>query len=158
MRSTVLAAAGVTALVLVAGGHAALASSPGPTEARATTLTLVSHDRTNARVDVGRKGFGPGDQDVSSMTLEVDGRAAGHGTITCQAMRVSRKSADEQCSGVLALHDGSVTFFGLTTAGRGGPAPFDWAVTGGTGAYGQATGYVHVVPGNHTVHMTLNLF
>jgi len=157
MRSTVLAAAGVTALVIAAGGHAALASSARPADARATSLALVSHDRTNARVDVGRKGFGPGDQDVSSMTLEVDGRAAGHGTITCQAIRVSHTSADEQCSGVLALHDGSVTFFGLTTSGRGGPAPFDWAVTGGTGAYSQAIGYLHVVPGNRTVHMTLNL-
>jgi hypothetical protein len=158
MRSTVLAAAGVTALVLVAGGHAALASPATLTGARATSLELVSHDRTNARVDVGRQGFGPGDEDVSSMTLEVDGKAAGHGTITCQAMRVSHRSADEQCSGVFALHDGSITFFGLTTAGRGGPAPFDWAITGGTGAYAQSAGYVHVIPGNHTVHMTLNLF
>jgi len=157
MRSTVLAAAGLTALGLLAGGHAALASSAGPTQNRGTTLQVVSHDRTNARVDVGRKGFGAGDEDVSSMTLEVDGQPAGHGTITCQAMRVSRKSVDEQCSGVLALTNGSVTFVGLNPSGRGAPPPFDWAVTGGTGSYAGATGFLHVIPGNRTVHMTLNL-
>jgi len=157
MRTTLIAAGSITALALVAGSHAALASSPAPDRAAATTLAVTSHDRTNARVDVGRKGFGPGDEDVSSMTLSVDGKPAGHGTITCQAQRVSRRSADEQCSGVLALTDGTVTFSGLTTSGRGGPAPFDWAITGGTGAYSQATGFIHVIPGNRTVHMTLNL-
>ena len=35
--------------------------------------------------------------------------------------------------------------------------PFDWAVTGGTGSYAGAHGFLHVVPGNRTVHMTLNL-
>jgi hypothetical protein len=158
MRTTVLAAAGVTALALVAGGHGALANSAAPTQTRGTILEVVSHDRTNARVDVGRKGFGAGDEEVSSMTLEVGGKAAGKGSITCQAVRVSRKSEDEQCSGVLALHEGSITFTGLNTFRRGGPAPFDWAVTGGTGAYSEAIGYLHVIPGNHTVHMTLNLF
>jgi hypothetical protein len=108
-------------------------------------------------VDVGRKGFSAGDQEVGSMTLEIDGKAAGTGTITCEAMRVSRKSEDQQCSGVLALHDGTVTFFGVNTNGHHRPAPFDWAVTGGTGAYSQASGFLHVVPGNTTVHMTLNL-
>jgi hypothetical protein len=56
------------------------------------------------------------------------------------------------------LHEGSVTFSGLNTFRGGGPAPFDWAITGGTGAYSQAVGYLHVIPGNRTVHMTLNLF
>ena len=157
MRSTVLAAAGLTALGLLAGGHAALASSAAPTQTRGTTLEVVSHDRTNARVDVGSKGFGAGDEEVSSMTLEVGGSAAGTGTITCQAMRVSHKAEDEQCSGVLALHEGSVTFSGLNTFSGGVPAPFDWAITGGTGAYSQAIGFLHVIPGNRTVHMTLNL-
>jgi hypothetical protein len=158
MRTALIAAGSITALVLVAGSHAALASASAPDRATATTMALTSHDRTNAQVDVGRKGFGAGDEDVSTMTLEIGGKPAGHGTITCQAMRVSRKSADEQCGGVFVLHDGSITFSGLTTSGRGGPAPFDWAVTGGTGAYSQMTGFVHVIPGNHTVHMTLNLF
>lgn len=158
MRTTLIAAGSIAALALVAGSHAALASPATSDRAAGTTIAVTSHDRTNARVDVGRKGFGPGDEDVSSMTLSVDGKAAGHGTITCQAMRVSRRSADEQCTGVLALNDGSVTFSGLNTSGRGAPPPFDWAVTGGTGAYSQAIGYVHVVPGNRTVHMTLNLF
>ena len=157
MRSTVLAAAGITAIALVAGGHAALASSAAPDRSAPTTLAVTSHDRTDARVDVGRKGFSAGDEDVSSMTLEVDGKPVGHGTITCQAMRVSRKSVDEQCSGVLALTSGSVTFFGLNTSGHGAPPPFDWAVTGGTGSYAGAHGFLHVVPGNRTVHMTLNL-
>jgi hypothetical protein len=157
MRTTLIAAGSITALALVAGSHAALASSPAPHRAAATTVAVTSHDRTNARVDVGRKGFSAGDEDVSSMTLSVDGKPAGHGTITCKAMRVSRKSADEQCSGVLSLNDGTVTFFGLNTSRYGAPPPFDWAVTGGTGAYSQATGYLHVIPGNRTVHMTLNL-
>ena len=63
----------------------------------------------------------------------------------------------QQCSGAFSLTGGTVTFFGATIAGHHGPAPFDWAVTGGTGDYSRATGYLHVVPGNRTVHMTLQL-
>jgi hypothetical protein len=155
MRSTLLAAAGATTLVVLAGGHAALASSPAADRAAATTLNLVAHDQTDTSVDVGRKGFSAGDQEVS--TLKLSGDATGRGTITCQAMSVSRKKAVQQCSGTFSLAGGTVTFFGPTIAGHNGPAPFDWAVTGGTGAYSQATGALHVVPGNRTVHMTLQL-
>jgi hypothetical protein len=158
MRTTPLVAAGATVLALAAGSHAALASSPSPARAAAaTTLELTAHDRSDSHIDVGRTGFSAGDQDVSTMKLAVAGQHGGHGTITCLAMQVTRRAAVQQCSGTLSLDGGTVTFFGPTTAGRGGPAPFDWAVTGGTGDYSQASGYLHVVPGNRTVHMTLNL-
>jgi hypothetical protein len=120
-------------------------------------MSLTAHDQSQSNVDVGRKGFSPGDQQVSTIKLKVAGQRGGHGTITCLAMSVTRKTAIQQCSGTLSLAGGTVTFFGPTTAGRQGPAPFDWAVTGGTGDYSQASGYLHVVPGNRTVHMTLNL-
>ena len=161
MRPISLVTAGATALALLAGGHAALATAPVPTSApaaaRATTIAIAAHQQSDANVDVGRKGFSAGDQEVSTMRLSVDGQPTGHGSIDCLAMRVSRASADQQCSGVLVLSGGTVTFAGATTAGRHGPAPFDWAVTGGTGDYSQATGYLHVVPANRTVRMTLNL-
>jgi hypothetical protein len=158
MRSTLLAAAAATtAIVVLAGGHAALASSRTPGRDAATTLTITAHDRSDSNIDVGRQGLSAGDQEISTMKLDVDGQHGGHGTITCLAMQVTHRAAEQQCSGTLSLDGGIVTFFGPTTAGRGGPAPFDWAVTGGTGDYSQASGFLHVVPGNRTVHMTLNL-
>lgn len=157
MRSTLLAAAGATAIVVLAGGHAALASPSSSHRDGAATLEITAHNRSDSDIDVGRKGFSAGDQEVSTIKLDVAGQHEGQGTISCLAMQVSHRAVVQQCSGTLSLDGGTVTFSGPTTAGRRGPAPFDWAVTGGTGDYSQASGFLHVVPGNRTVHMTLNL-
>jgi hypothetical protein len=112
-------------------------------------------DRT---LDLGKKGFSVGDQELESARLTRG--TSGFGTVdgVCEATLATRSVAHELCSNIFALPHGLITTAGEVTSSPSGPGPFDWAITGGTGRYAKARGYVHVIPGNGpTIQMTIHV-
>ena len=154
MRTLVaaVAAAGITAVV--GGATVALAQ---PHSATGSTIKLAAHQTSEKSVDVGHKGYGPGDEDVSAARLTSGGTTAGTFDGVCTATLVAKTAGHQLCTQTFRLNKGEVTSTGSVTAGKAGPAPFNWAITGGTGSYAKARGYVHVIPGNKTVHMVMHL-
>ncbi|HWA65180.1 MAG TPA: hypothetical protein VG899_02270 [Mycobacteriales bacterium] len=152
---TVLATVIATAVATTLGGAGlALADSSDPTTA---VIALVAHDNHDHDIDLGHKGFSVGDEDLSTAKLTMNGQAYGSIDGVCLATFVTKPTAHELCTQTLDLPNGSLVAVGTVTSSPQGPAPFDWSITGGTGSYADASGFVHVIPGNATVHMTIHV-
>lgn len=152
---TVLATVIATATATTLGGAGlALADTSAPTTA---VIAVVAHDNNDRNIDLGRKGFSVGDEDLSTAKLTKSGQAYGSLDGVCQATFVTKPTAHELCTQTFDLPGGSLVAVGTVVSSPTGPAPFDWSITGGTGSYADASGFVHVIPGNATVHMTLHV-
>lgn len=153
-RLTTLAAglAGTAAIIAttVALSHPATASTSEQ------VIRLLGTHQSEQGIDLGRSGFSMGDLDVSTATLIHAGKVVGRFDGTCQVTRLAR-TADELCTQTLKLRGGEIAATGVVTSTQSGPAPFAWAITGGTGRFAAAQGYVQVQPGNRTVHLTVHL-
>ncbi|EFL21988.1 hypothetical protein SSOG_01700 [Streptomyces himastatinicus ATCC 53653] len=67
-------------------------------------------------------------------------------------------SFDQQCVGTLVLPDGDITFQGLISVTAAGPGDINVAITGGTGRYRTAHGFIHAVITNTTdTNLTVHL-
>lgn len=152
---TLIATIAATALATTLGG-AGLALADDST-APGAVIAIVAHDKSQKDIDLGHKGFSAGDEEVGTANLTKDGRAYGTFDSVCAVTYATKPAVHELCSQTFALPDGELTSSGTVVAGPSGPSPFDWAITGGTGHYAGATGFIHVVPGNHTVHLTINV-
>lgn len=138
------------------GGGAALAVTAvalpmltGPASASGgQQFTVYSVHASETFVDVGKKGFSPGDTDVNSSQLIRAGRTAGWETGSCQTTSVSASSATQICHFVLALDGGQIVSDGGVRSGRQGPGTFTLAIVGGTGKFRAARGELHVTAGN----------
>ena len=133
-------------LGLVFGGMALPASSQGP--GGRTTITIFDPNRTDYSkdVNVGRKGFSPGDWNVSiekaldPETCEPAGRAVIRFTVV---RLVGDNNADFIVDFTYLRSDGKITAY---SAGRFSDFEngFAFPVTGGAGAYKDATGEVTI--------------
>ncbi|HEX3705167.1 MAG TPA: hypothetical protein VHV76_00930 [Mycobacteriales bacterium] len=151
---TLLATVAATAVATTLGSAGlALAQTDEPTTA---AIAIVAHQTVDKNLDLGHKGFSVGDQEMSSGKITKAGKAFGDTDGVCVATYVNAK-AHELCTQTFDLPDGSIAAVGTVVSSPRGPAPFDWAITGGTGPYAGATGFVHVIPGNRAVHMTINV-
>lgn len=79
------------------------------------------------------------------------GDKVGRDAVTCAVVRVSGEQADAGCVGTFVLNGGpggQLTAQALTTFDISAeqPAAFDVAITGGTGDFKNAHGYVRVTP------------
>jgi hypothetical protein len=152
---TLLAAVAATAVATTLGGAGYALAQPAATT---SDIGVVAHSAVDKTIDLGRKGFSVGDQELSAAKLTHGGKAYGHLDGTCVVTFATKAKADELCSQTFRLPGGSITTAGTVASTPQGPGPFDWAITGGTGDYADASGFVHVIPGNGpTIHMTIHV-
>lgn len=159
MRTTIATASAVGVAAVVVASGVALAQprqAAQPVTSTATTLRVVAHRASDQTIDLGRKGFSAGDEDLSVARLTSGGRRVGTFSTICTTVAVGSK-ATQLCTQSFQLAHGDIEASGAVTSTQAGPSPFDWAITGGTGDYRAARGSVHVIPGNRTVHMTLHV-
>ncbi|GGN77779.1 hypothetical protein GCM10011579_060320 [Streptomyces albiflavescens] len=145
-----LSAAAVLAAALVAAPLASATTSTAgtgqETHQRTETIELVAKQTQSASLDLGSKGLSQGDENIIAEDLYRDGRKIGDHSVVCTYVHIN---PDElQCVGTFALPQGQVTSQALLHLP---PAPaIDIAITGGSGAYRTARGYVHTVPAGQT--------
>lgn len=143
------AAAGVAAL-LVAAPLASATTPDSSTGRRADQHTeIVQLDAKQVRsdkVDLGKKGISPGDGIVIAEDLHRGGKKIGDHSVVCTYIRVT--PGELQCVGTFSLPEGQVTSQALLQLPA--TSSVDIAITGGTGDYRSARGFVHTVPAGTT--------
>ncbi|MET8413725.1 hypothetical protein ABZV34_37840 [Streptomyces sp. NPDC005195] len=140
-------AAGVAA-VLFAGAPLASADTADMhhKDHRTEIIKLVAKQTQTASIDVGKKGHSLGDQLVIAEDLYQNGKRIGDHSVVCTYIHTSPDAL--QCLGTFALPQGQIAGQALLHL-PAAPA-VDVAITGGSGAYTGAGGYVHTVPAGTT--------
>ncbi|MET8767214.1 hypothetical protein [Streptomyces sp. NPDC004658] len=147
-----LAAAG--AAVAVVGGAALAPSASADAKPPAKTFELVGRQTSSGEVDLGEPGISVGDQRIVHEDLYRDGEKVGDHSSACTFTQVS--PAALQCIGTFALPEGQFTAQSLLHLPA--PSSVDVGITGGSGAYSTAQGFVHTVPAGATErHFTVHL-
>lgn len=159
MRTSLAVSTSIGALAVIASAAAAIATptNHAAVTSSATVMHLLAHQHSEKSLDLADPGFGVGDMDLSAASLTRGTDDVGSFDGVCQVTIASKSKADQLCTQTLSLPRGSIVSTGTVASGRSGPAPFDWAITGGTGAYATARGYIHVLPGNKTVRLIVHL-
>ncbi len=143
----VVAAGAVTAAVLATTGATAETAPHGrPGTPGAFTVTV--HHGSEANLDLGTSGFGPGDQDLFTGAITRGGRKVGHLVGSCTTVRANHTSADQLCEFVLRLGTAQINASGTVTSGRQGPGTFRLPIVGGTDRYRDAGGQIAVTATN----------
>ncbi|MDA3642643.1 hypothetical protein LZ318_39035 [Saccharopolyspora indica] len=135
----------------VGGGLAViglLALAPGsvpapPAAASPAAAQVIELDVGNDQfvlTDVGEHGLSLGDEYVFSDVLYRNGQRVGYDGGSCQVTHVDGERITTNCTLSLQLPDGQLTAQAVWVRGTDGPM----AVTGGTGAYRNARGELHV--------------
>ncbi|MGW0086399.1 allene oxide cyclase barrel-like domain-containing protein [Streptomyces sp. NPDC003393] len=156
-KARYLSAAAGAAVVLA--GAAALAPSANASDVPAGkhgggTFELVGKQTSAGEVDLGEPGVSVGDQRVVHEDLYRDGKKVGDHSTVCTFTRVG--PAALQCLGTFALPEGQ--FAAQALLHLPAPASVDVAVTGGSGEYRTARGFVRTVPaGEAERHFTVHL-
>ncbi|MFF3564955.1 hypothetical protein ACFYXS_33425 [Streptomyces sp. NPDC002574] len=155
------AAAGVAALL--AGGLAvaplasaapAASGSSHAAHARTEVLSLVARQTQSASVDLGKKGLSLGDELVIAEDIYRDGKKIGDHSVVCTYFHLEPSAL--QCVGTFSLPKGQIS--GQALLHLPPAASVDIPITGGSGAYDTARGYVHTVPAGKTErHLTFHI-
>ncbi|MFD3457959.1 hypothetical protein ACFWVC_38035 [Streptomyces sp. NPDC058691] len=155
------AAAGVAAALiggLVAAPLASAApSAPGAAHdapSRTEILGLVARQTQSASVDLGKKGLSLGDQLVIAEDIYRGGKRIGDHSVVCTYVHLEPGAL--QCVGTFALPKGQIS--GQALLHLPPAASIDIPITGGSGAYDTARGYVHTVAAGKTErHLTFHI-
>ncbi len=146
-----LAVAAIAAAILAVGGVTlASAHSNGSSDGHGgKVIKLFAVTVQTEHIDLGAQGFSLGDEDVFSDDLftKKGGTEVGVDGGVCTVVRVidaKTPSGTAQCLVTASLPGGQITTQGLFTFTDQPPAPFQLAITGGTGAYKNARGQVTV--------------
>ena len=152
MRALVIAAAGVTAVGLLAG----CSTGSGSASSKPADFTVTSAKPTLTLIDVGDRGASVGDYSTFSAAVSKDGQAFGvlYGLKLLVAMPGTNGIADGfgryQNQLTFDLPDGTISVAGVQFYTLDGSIPQtsltegeDRSVVGGTGAYAGARGTVH---------------
>ncbi|MGV9560975.1 hypothetical protein [Streptomyces sp. NPDC003480] len=107
------------------------------------------------------RATGVGDQVLISEKIFQNGREYGFSTVMCTqvtgpANPTPAHPATELCTGVYSLRNGQLTWQNtLVNTRPGTPPPWKTAITGGTGAYANARGYIDAdgMKHNYTVYL-----
>jgi hypothetical protein len=143
---------GIGLLILLALAIVALpaASAPSPAgsrdDDRVEVIRVLATTVQEADLDLGAQGDSLGDQFIFSDDLSRRGEKVGIDGGHCTLMRLEpRVSATLQCLVTADLPRGQITAQGLITFTEETEGePFRIAITGGTGRYKEAHGYVKV--------------
>ncbi|RNG38833.1 allene oxide cyclase barrel-like domain-containing protein [Streptomyces botrytidirepellens] len=151
--------AAVLAIALVCAAPVSAAADPLPGGiylpypiGREQVFELVLRQTQFSFVDVGTPGPSQGDEFVLSGDLLQGAATVGTFGEVCTLTRVGpvADSFDQQCVGTLVLADGQITIQGIVSVTAAGPGDITVAITGGTGRYRTAHGYVHATLINAT--------
>ncbi|MFI0774320.1 hypothetical protein [Streptomyces sp. NPDC021212] len=139
-----LTAAALTT-ALVCATPASAAGHPGDHTGREQVFELVAHETQASFIDVGTPGASQGDEFVIAGDLLKDSATVGTFDEVCTLTRVGPDpdSFNQQCVGTLVLPGGDITFQGLISITAAGPGDINVAITGGTGRYRTAHGFIH---------------
>ena len=158
-----LAVAALAATAVSLGGASLASANPG--DHNGDGRTFFARTVQSTTIDVGDKGFSLGDQFVFTDDLynKKGGDKIGTDGGVCTIVRVT--SADDQTGTAQCVVTASITDHGQITtqglvdvSGDDTPPPFDQAITGGTGDFADAGGYITVeelnaTDSNITVHL-----
>jgi hypothetical protein len=147
-----LAVAGLAAAILaVSAVTLASARTTGPSHDRGTKVfTIFTVTVQSQFLDLGPQGLSLGDQSIFADDVydKKGGAKIGSDGVVCTVVRVTDPatgSGTAQCVATVSLPDGQLTIQGLVSfTGEELPAPFQQAITGGTGAYANARGQITV--------------
>lgn len=146
--------AGAFAIASLAPAGAATSTSGHVVDQREKTFELVGKQTSLEDLDLGRTGISPGDQRVIHEDLYRDGEKVGDHSVVCTYTHVD--PAALQCLGTFSLPEGQFAAQALLHL----PAPsyVDVGITGGSGEYRTAQGFVRTVPAGDTErHFTVHL-
>jgi hypothetical protein len=141
-RTNLIASIALSAVLLTVVGGLAVAQAAGDITAP-ETIVLMNHNVKQVDVNVGSKGYGPGDSSMSVHTVfdETDQTQLGTAHIQCT---VQPGKGWSFCTGAFFIDgrgeivgEGAVQFTQSTTS-------IDVPITGGTGDFANVRGYVHV--------------
>ena len=155
------AAAGVA--TALAGGItlAPWASADTPTSISAPTakhrteiFELVGKQTASAEIDLGQKGASIGDERVVHEDLYRDGKKVGDHSAICTISHVNPTAL--QSLGTFSLPEGQVA--GQARLHLPAPSYVDVGITGGSGKYSKASGFVRTIPAGATErHFTVHM-
>ena len=133
-----------TALLVVTG--LSVFSSASANSSDGETIKLVSQLVDSADLDLGKAGFGLGDQTVFTDDLYEDDELVGTDHGVCTVTRIEGSDTTLQCEATLVLDDrGQITLQGAVTFSESDQTPtFTVAITGGTDEFSDATGEVEI--------------
>jgi hypothetical protein len=140
------AAVGLAAVL--AGAPLASAATPTPSSTHGTSGTeiihIVARQTQSAFLHRGTGAKGPslGDEFIYAEDLYLDGRKVGDHGVACTYVHINPNEL--QCLGTFVLPKGQIA--GQALLHLPAAPTVDIAITGGTGAYSRARGYVHTVP------------
>ncbi|MGW5220864.1 allene oxide cyclase barrel-like domain-containing protein [Nocardia sp. NPDC004085] len=123
-------------------------------------IELVAVEMSSTLVDHAGNGRpDPGDVQISTDDLSRGGQNVGHDSVICTIVSVSDASVEVNCQATLSLPEGQITGQGMVKdPGRPGKSEYDIAITGGTGSYKAARGYIHVkVVSDASTDLTVHL-
>jgi hypothetical protein len=135
----------------LAGAPAASAATPSPSNTPSAqqgseVVQLVAKQTQSEPVDLGKKGLSLGDELVIAEDLYRNGKKVGDHSVVCTYVHLNPSAL--QCVGTFALPEGQIA--GQALLHLPAASSVDVAVTGGTGAYRAARGYVRTVPAGQT--------
>ncbi|MFF4350015.1 hypothetical protein [Streptomyces sp. NPDC001530] len=143
-------------MTLVGGAALAPSASADVSAAKhhVETFQLVGKQTSAGEVDLGERGVSVGDQRVVHEDLYRDGKKVGDHSAVCTFTQVN--PAALQCLGTFALPEGQ--FAAQSLLHLPAPPSVDVSITGGSGAYRTAQGFVRTVPAGETErHFTVHL-
>ncbi|MFJ3308581.1 hypothetical protein ACIPSA_37165 [Streptomyces sp. NPDC086549] len=136
--------AGTALAAVLACSPLAHAAAPAPDTlgggGEGQVIKLVGIVRQSTSLQVNPPGLSLGDQQIGNEELFQNGRRVGSDGFVCT---VTSLAPDErQCDVTLHLPKGDITLQGLAPVVESFPTHFTLAITGGTGIYKNARGYL----------------
>ena len=130
----------VIAVLALAVGIALPAAGSTGNAAQDQTIRVTAVTTEQKLLDLGGPGFSLGNEIVFSQKLLQGANQLGHDGAVCTEVSVARQEA--QCIATYSFPGGQITGQALIILGS--KAPYDGAITGGTGRYEGAKGELHV--------------
>lgn len=157
-KLNVVATIGAAAVISAMGvTYAAADDGHGATQQR--VLHLTDQQTQNAQIGAPNPDSLLGLRFVGADDIFNQSRLVGHAGRSCEAVAdLNEQGVRFQCVVTLTLEDGSITAQALPTFTPEGLVDFEMAITGGTGAYRHARGFIAVDQVTQTEsHLTVDL-
>jgi hypothetical protein len=143
---------GVLSAVIAAGalavGFALPAAGSSGNNDQHSTFRVTAAVTQESQIDLGATGPSLGDEIVFSGPLLQGANQVGHQGAVCTTVSLQGQQEEAQCVATYSFGGGQITAQALVILGS--PAPYEVAITGGTGKYEGATGEIHVLPATST--------
>ncbi|ADI12167.1 hypothetical protein SBI_09049 [Streptomyces bingchenggensis BCW-1] len=153
------AATGLAALLACAAPASAVGDDTYDPSHQETLFHLITQPTDQSFLDLDGLGPSQGDELIISGNVLQNSQQVGTFSEVCTITRVAPPDqSDLLCEGTLVLPQGQITFQGRFTIMAGGPSDVTLAITGGTGVYRTAHGFIQAVnPGAAQTEIVVHL-